>query len=586
DNMHKPHYSIWLAALVMAMTLCATSHGEVAVISNRTEQAAMVTTQPGEGIGVEVRLPPGETQSFFFTGRFELVVSQGGSRAQVSVTPGRAYYIARREVDGAVTVEQIGLGERGPALRLGDAGPSASEPSVIPVKLLLDEDEPTRRDLWEPRLRERLEVASEVFALHAGIRFRVVSIERWDSNDRIREFEKTLREFEREVDPAPARVAIGFSSQYRVESGRFHLGGTRGALHSHILIKERATNVLETERRELLVHELGHFLGASHSVEPNSVMRPILSGGLQRRTGATIKFDPVNSLLMSLVSDEMRRNPVNSLADLSAQTRRRMGQIYTALQPTLPDDPAAGHLRRQVAGAGANSLADDVRTVSRRILGTAARRKEEAGEQPIDGDQLLSEYVRAAARGAQSVTSENGPRALVLALGLAVDDAGWLRRMPTTEKIAKFLENDRQAVRRLELIGRPTMHGRSDLARHFFISAHLTAAAGANAARGAGLAKELIDAQGGSGFSFADMAANRAGIVFATAVINQQVSLKRLAQRFETADFLPPTEDLVESLGAAEFALQYGDASDPRYLEEMRRIEERIKALPVYLGSP
>ena len=72
---------------------------------------------------------------------------------------------------------------------------------------------------------------------------------------------RTLREFEIEVDPAPGQIAIGFSSQYRFRKGVNGLGGTRGPLNSHILLRESAPTIVEPERLEALVHELGHFLG-------------------------------------------------------------------------------------------------------------------------------------------------------------------------------------------------------------------------------------------------------------------------------------------------------------------------------------
>jgi hypothetical protein len=58
---------------------------------------------------------------------------------------------------------------------------------------------------------------------------------------------------------------------------------------------------------ELLVHELGHFFGAAHSPETNSVMRPLLADKQANSTRFRIGFDPLNALAMNLVTEEMGR---------------------------------------------------------------------------------------------------------------------------------------------------------------------------------------------------------------------------------------------------------------------------------------
>src|SRR5690606_18876115 len=164
------------------------------------------------------------------------------------------------------TLERIGLGEsaatwpaeRNPPLEL-------PESDVIKVKIVVDDDEVRQRHVWEPAIRARIDKVSAALEAHCGMKLRVVAIQEWDSNDAQRDFFQTLAEFEREVLPAPADVAIAFSSQYDIATGRVHLGGTRQPLHSHILVKERSRKVLEPERTELLAHELGHYLGATHS---------------------------------------------------------------------------------------------------------------------------------------------------------------------------------------------------------------------------------------------------------------------------------------------------------------------------------
>ena len=87
--------------------------------------------------------------------------------------------------------------------------------------------------------------------------------------------------------------------------------------------------------------------------------------------------------------------------------------------------------------------------------------------------------------------------------------------------MASFLdaaEPPSERMRRLTVLGQPTMLGRRDLAQHFVLSAFLAANSGTQAAEAAGLAKEVVDAQGPSGFSFTDIAADRAGIRFAGSV--------------------------------------------------------------------
>jgi len=60
---------------------------------------------------------------------------------------------------------------------------------------------------------------------------------------------------------------------------------------------------------------------------------------------------------------------------------------------------------------------------------------------------------------------------------------------------------------------RITLRGRQNLPRHFWVSAGLVILTDANRSLTVGIGKEMMDATPeGSGFSFIDMLANRAGI--------------------------------------------------------------------------
>src|SRR5262249_19165218 len=157
---------------------------------------------------------------------------------------------------------------------------------------LVDDDEPTARRVWEERLRKRLRAASDIIEKHCRVRFEVAAVETWESDNKLTEFKELHEEFERKVKPGPARLAIGFTSQLPHPQGYTDLGTTRCVLHTHILIREWYPRS-EPERLEVLVHELGHFLGASHSAEGDSVLRPRLADGKALASSFRIRFDPL-----------------------------------------------------------------------------------------------------------------------------------------------------------------------------------------------------------------------------------------------------------------------------------------------------
>ncbi len=587
----------WCAALTTIIAApCAAS---VVVLANRTAAPitihAVIDGRPAQ----IVALAPGDSRPLFADSGVGIKANVGGKLQEVALDPDCAYYVGENPGHDRLGLVKIGLGET-PGRTWQPLSPGAIElrdAGVIAIKIVVDDDEVRPRPVWERIIRDRIAKASAILEAHCGVTLRISAVDVWDSDDQQADFSQSMSEFEREVLPAPAQIAIGFSSQYAIAKGRVHLGGTRGPLHSHIILKERSRNVLETERLELLVHELGHVLGASHSPEPKSVMRPVISGGLQRAAGAQVQFDPPNTLLIALMGEEIRKRRVGDFSDLTPATRRRMREIYSAIEPTLPDDPAASQYLQIVASAGARPLVDDARKVLQQIVRVANVQKKLNREAvanangvsaAIADDKLLELYVSQAALAAKQVRRENGPRALILALGVAMDDTGTLRQLPIAVGVLPHIEGEVQRTERLAAIGKPTMRGRADLAKHFFVSAHLVALAGSDAARSAGLIKEILDSQGGSGFSFADMAANRAGIVFANAVLTGRLTLDDVSRRFTVDAFLPPVDDLQEQLAANEFTEGFGGLGDDRLTTELNRIEARIMALPVYqnVASP
>jgi hypothetical protein len=148
--------------------------------------------------------------------------------------------------------------------------------------------------------------------------------------------------------------------------------------------------------------------------------------------------------------------------------------------------------------------------------------------------------------------------------------------------LPKLLEGNSQSIRRAPrtLL---SLHGRRDFAEHFVISAALSANGGSRLANAIGLIKEEEDAGKGSGFSFTDLAANRAGVRLGERATGDDASRIReqLATAHNDADLLPDFRNLPEFMPQAEFDRRFGPVGSPRYLTVIERIDAQLATHPL-----
>ena len=130
------------------------------------------------------------------------------------------------------------------------------------------------------------------------------------------------------------------------------------------------------------------------------------------------------------------------------------------------------------------------------------------------------------------------------------------------------------------------LKGRHDLSKHLMLSAAITSLADPELASSIGLQKEVKDSQGGSGFSFADLAADHAGIVLAEEAIASKNKARRIQAILSKVDsesvYMPDIENLPEGLEESEFESIYKNVNSKEYKKLEQLIAYRIEALPVY----
>ncbi len=178
--------------------------------------------------------------------------------------------------------------------------------------------------------------------------------------------------------------------------------------------------------------------------------------------------------------------------------------------------------------------------------------------------------------GADDVAREN--RAALLALGIFLGD-GHIEPLVGSIRTGKLerCNNGPDYV---------VLANRQDLRLHFVISAVLKVISDSGMSHAVGEFKELLDAGGGSGFSFDDLAADMAGVKLAETLLdNSGEGQRALAALAATADehiFFPSIEGLPAGLSKEQFESDYGNLHDPRYQSMVAEIEHRLALLPLY----
>ena len=200
-------------------------------------------------------------------------------------------------------------------------------------------------------------------------------------------------------------------------------------------------------------------------------------------------------------------------------------------------------------------------------------------------DASFSRYLGAAMALARqrsaTGTAVDENRAAILALAIYFGD-------PRFERLIG-------AVRTGELAASPpdaghvTLRGRRDLVQHFTVSAALAVTAGSGIADVIGEIKEVEDTgSGGSGFSFTDIAADRAGTRFALAATGSRSAARvqgLLAGAPPENLFFPAVDGLPEFMPAGEFARRFGNVGSAEYDRVVRDIDRRVAGLAVFDGN-
>ena len=134
------------------------------------------------------------------------------------------------------------------------------------------------------------------------------------------------------------------------------------------------------------------------------------------------------------------------------------------------------------------------------------------------------------------------------------------------------------------------LSNREDLMLHFIYSSMIQILSNEGITFSIGEIKEVSDSRkGGSGFSFVDIAADKAGIKFADEATKSNSSALKLQQRITMStreeDIFPATFALSENISADQFKVLYANRQSRDYKAIISEIDRRIDALMIYKNN-
>lgn len=585
--------------LLVLLLAPQAARAAVIVVGNYTNaDIAFTVAEPGAKARAHT-LPSNSVAPVFVTGPADITFAGRGGPTTLRVEMYHAYVFLP---DPPANVRLEGLQMPGEPLARDarpEPNPVPRDPPVkVPVTLLVDDIDPRADKLWQAELRARLSAAAAVVERASGVRFEFAGFDMWKSDAGAKTAADLLAHFEKAVPVKPGALAVGYTSRKIDAKTDPAFGASRGLGGRHVLVREWVPKT-EAQRVEVLVHFLAEALGGVGTPDPGSALRAKVGDGYALRAGAVVRLDPLNALALNLWADERRRDPGVTLNTLTAENRYRLTRVYKALLKAEPGDslalaylneidrdavklPPAPVAKSPPPSAAQLSVRDELVRAVVKAVAERAKQNAALGDTALRGDELTAAYIRAAAdRALRSPSPEMVP-AFLIALGVALDDTGALADGATTAAAVKDAETADERAARLAVLGNPTLAGRRDLCRRFFLGCAAGQILPPDAAESVAVGRALLDLRRPPNLCLPALAAELAGVAFARTAQQDAEVLRDVRTKFVAADYLPPFVGLRDGLSAEKFEERYGGATDARFLAVLADIRKRLNAMKVY----
>ncbi len=324
---------------------------KISILANVGEEPIRFWTEMKKGAPrTEWTLPPGGLLSVSNPQETAAVFERAGELIRLRLLQDEIYLFVKQNG----IQELLGIGPEYPTSvptsriqgkdreNRGGANESRELFLTIPVVVFTDTNIPMAEKPWRERVGARIRAASEILERTCFVKLEIRDFRNWESDPKSRTLRDVMKDFEQKTPLEKGVLAMGFTAHKNIAESQTELGLARQPFYGRILLREEAPQITEAERLETLLHEIGHYLGAVHTSDENSIMRTILHERHARNVKFEIAFDPLNALAMNLWARQFRRGDGERLRTIHPDVCERLEVVYRLIQRLAEEQKAAG----------------------------------------------------------------------------------------------------------------------------------------------------------------------------------------------------------------------------------------------------
>ena len=184
-----------VAIFLFLVTAPVLPHHQVAaetvVLHNQADQP--VAIRFGEDVSAfnPFTLPVGASVPVSVTGAVDVWFETPKSSGRSNLWPDNIYRFSTDRA-GRVGLNRVPLGKPQTTSDYPKGKLNRRTPMTLKIKVAVDDDERTKRETWEKKIKARIQAASRLLEYYCGVRLEVVAVARWESKDSIRDFNLSL----------------------------------------------------------------------------------------------------------------------------------------------------------------------------------------------------------------------------------------------------------------------------------------------------------------------------------------------------------------------------------------------------------